>query len=144
MAACGNGSSVLHASAVAIGSAGLLITGRAGAGKSTLALQLMSLGAVLVADDRVEIARCEGGLLMSAPAPIRGLIEARGLGLLECASATAWARAVVDLDRTGTERLPAPQEIVIAGQSLRLIPKLETPAFPAMLLLWLRGGLRDT
>ncbi len=134
---------VLHASAVAIGSAGLLITGPSGSGKSTLALQLMSLGAVLVSDDRVTITRGDGGLLLSAPASIRGLIEARGFGLLRSGTATAWAKAVVDLGRTEAARLPDPQEIVIAGEELRAIPKLETPAFPAMLVLYLKGGVQD-
>lgn len=131
---------VLHASAVAVGASAILITGASGSGKSTLALQLIGLGAALVADDRVEVRVAPGGgLRLSAPAPIRGLIEARGLGLLRAVPVRAMARAVVDLDGTETDRLPAPRETVIAGVRLPLIAKVESPAFPAMLLLYLQG-----
>lgn len=132
---------VLHASAVAMGTAGLLITGASGSGKSTLALQLMALGASLVADDRVEVrSGPDGGLLLSAPEAIRGLVEARGLGLIRSAPVRAYARAVIDLDRTETDRLPQARETVIAGERLPLLAKVEGPAFPSMLLLYLIGG----
>ena len=131
---------VLHATAVAFGTAGLLITGKSGSGKSTLALQLMSLGAQLVADDRVSVLRQpEGGLLLSAPDTLSGLIEARGMGVLTCQPTKAIARVVVDLDRTENKRLPDPKEIVIAGESLRVFAKVESPAFPAMLRIHLDG-----
>ena len=100
----------------------------------------MSIGAKLVADDRVEVSPLrEGGLHLSAPAPLSGLIEARGFGLITVKSVTAFARAVVDLDVVETERIPKPKEIVIAGETLRLFSKVESPAFPAMLRLELLG-----
>lgn len=131
---------ILHASAVAFGACGLLIIGKSGAGKSTLALQLMSIGAKLVADDRVEVTRAvEGGLVLSAPRPLSGLIEARGLGVLAAEPVRAIARAVIDLDAVETERIPAPKEIVIASETLRCIAKVESPAFPAMVRLEFAG-----
>ena len=72
----------LHASAVAVEGRGCLITGAAGSGKSTLALEMVALGAELVADDRVDIRRSGKALLLSAPASIAGLVEARGVGIL--------------------------------------------------------------
>ena len=114
--------------------------GTSGSGKSTLALQLIAIGAKLVADDRVEITPLpEGGLQLSAPVPLMGKIEARGFGVIAATPVTAIARAVVDLEATSQERIPAPKEIVIAGDSLRLIAKVESPAFPAMLRLDLAG-----
>lgn len=132
---------ILHATAVAFGPSGLLIQGRSGSGKSTLALQLMGLGATLVADDRVVCKPVDGALRLSAPDTIRDRIEAPGLGILAAASVPAIALAVVDMDRVGTERLPEPRNIVIAGIALPALPKLESPAFPAILRLYLDGGL---
>lgn len=134
---------ILHASAVALENRGLLIRGKTGSGKSTLALQLIGLGATLIADDRVVCTPRDGVLFLSVPDAIRGRIEARGLGLLAAPSATAIARAVVDLDRTETERLPYGREIVIAGVPLPLLSKVESPAFPTMLRLWLHGGVAE-
>jgi len=67
---------VLHATAVAVGGRGLLILGRSGAGKSSLALQLIALGARLVADDRTRVTLGPAGLVASPPEAIRGRIEA--------------------------------------------------------------------
>ena len=99
----------LHASCVALAGRGVLICGKSGSGKSALALQLMAYGAVLVADDRTLVAREGGRLTARAPAPIRGLIEARGMGLISAkASAAAALIACADLDQVETERLPQP------------------------------------
>lgn len=132
---------VLHASAVAFGPRALVIIGASGSGKSTLALQLIGLGATLIADDGVVCRPVDGALYLSAPSTTSGRIEARGLGILASPVTKAQARAVVDLDATETARLPAPRETVIAGIVLPLFAKVESPAFPAMLRLWLEGGL---
>lgn len=132
---------LLHASAVALGPAGLLITGKSGTGKSSLALELVSRGAELVADDQVHLTRKEDGLLMTAPDPIAGRIEARGIGILTCPTRPAWARWVVDLDDVETERLPERQETVIAGVPLPRLHRVESAAFPAMLYTLLQGDL---
>lgn len=131
----------LHASAVAVGGRGVLITGASGSGKSALALDLISRGAVLVADDGVSVRALPegGGLWMSAPAAIAGQIEARGIGILRLPATEARAAAVVTLDDTETARLPEARDIVIAGVTLPLFAKVESPAFPAMLLAYLSG-----
>jgi HPr kinase/phosphorylase len=61
---------------------GVLILGASGAGKSSVALQLLAMGAKLVADDRVDLFEQEHVLWARAPAPLAGLIEARGLGIV--------------------------------------------------------------
>ena len=61
---------------------GILILGESGAGKSSVTLKLLASGAKLVADDRVELFVRDGILHARAPAPLAGLIEARGLGIV--------------------------------------------------------------
>jgi hypothetical protein len=61
---------------------GVLILGASGAGKSSVALKLLAMGAQLVADDRVELFEDEQVLWARAPATLAGLIEARGLGIV--------------------------------------------------------------
>ncbi len=133
-------STLMHGSAVAVGDAGVLILGRSGAGKSSLAIELIALGAALVADDQVLLEPKGEGLLMSAPANLQGMIEARQLGLLAQPCKPAWARLVVDLDQVETTRLPEPRETVIAGVPLRLIHRVESGAFQSMLYLLMQGG----
>lgn len=73
----------LHASCVAIDGHGVLIQGPSGSGKSDLALQLMDQGAVLVADDYVELHQEGEAITVSPPQSIEGLIEIRGIGLIQ-------------------------------------------------------------
>ena len=62
---------------------GVLITGDAGVGKSELALELVSRGHGLVADDVVELAHTEINTLEGrCPGMLRDYLEVRGLGLL--------------------------------------------------------------
>lgn len=63
---------------------GVLITGESGLGKSELALELISRGHGLVADDAVEFSRTAPSLIEGqCPPLIQNLIEVRGLGLLD-------------------------------------------------------------
>jgi HPr kinase/phosphorylase len=79
----------LHASAVVIAEAGVLIFGPSGAGKSSLAFALIAaadhagLFARLVGDDRIGI-ESQGGRLIARGHPlILGKIERRGHGIFE-------------------------------------------------------------
>ena len=76
-------SGVLHqATCVAIDGRGVLIEGRPGSGKSSLALALIDRGSVLIGDDGVLIER-DGERLLASPAPATaGLLEIRNVGLL--------------------------------------------------------------
>jgi HPr kinase/phosphorylase len=132
---------IVHASAVALSGRALLITGPSGSGKSTLALGLLALGAGLVADDRTRLTRDGGGpVIASAPAPIAGLIEVRGLGLLRVAPAPpAPVAVVVDLGIDETERLPPERATVVLGRRLRLLHRPPTPNLAAALYLLLTG-----
>jgi len=117
----------IHATAVAFGGAGVLLRGPSGAGKSDLALRLIDAGGVLIADDRVDLTSEQGRLLASPPVSIAGLLEVRGIGIIQ----TPWVdrtriALVVDLvSRETIERLPTPGATVLLGvdlASLRLDP----------------------
>src|SRR4051812_3615958 len=96
----------IHASCIALGSAGVLLLGKSGAGKSDLALRLIDDGATLVADDRTILFAQRGALHARAPDSIRGLLEIRGVGIVKLRSrANVKISLVVRLGRED-ERLP--------------------------------------
>jgi len=137
----GGQASVLHASCVALDKSGVLILGASGAGKSSLALQLMALGADLVSDDRTCVSREGDGLLASAPATIKGLIEARGVGVLVAAPCpVAHIRLVIDLDQIEPDRLPPMRSYILLGQTLPLLHNVKAAHFAAAILQYLKGG----
>ncbi len=78
----------VHATAIAIGAGGILISGRSKAGKSHLAEALLALAraegleALLVGDDRVGLISEAGGIVAMPHPAIAGLIERRGTGIL--------------------------------------------------------------
>ncbi len=132
---------ILHASCVAIAGRALLITGASGSGKSSLALQMMGFGADLVADDRVQIERRGRQLFASSPDAIRGLIEARGLGLLQADVCTdAEIIATLSLDTVETARLPMRRTTVVLDVALPAFYRLDGPHCAAAFVQFLKGG----
>lgn len=74
----------LHGVFMSVSGIGVLITGNSGVGKSELALELMSRGHQLVADDAPEFARVAPDTLCgTCPELLRGFLEVRGLGILD-------------------------------------------------------------
>jgi HPr kinase/phosphorylase len=103
----------IHATALVIGEAGILIRGPSGAGKSRLALELIAEGrrrglfGRLVGDDRVAIAPHGGRLVAMGHPTIAGQIESRGEGILDFNYERAVViRLVVDLGEDAAVRLP--------------------------------------
>jgi HPr kinase/phosphorylase len=132
---------VLHATSVAVDGKGLLIVGPSGSGKSSLALQLIGLGAVLIADDQTETYLHDGHVSLCCPAAIVGTIEARGVGLLNAPIVpNAPLHLVVDLAQTEGERLPERHDIMILGQRIGLVFATKHAHFPVALMLQLRHG----
>ena len=143
----------IHASAVLVGARAILIRGPSGAGKSRLALELIDAprrGSVrfarLVGDDRVHV-EAVGGRLLVRPAPaLTGLIELRGLGILQRDyEACAVVGLVVDLDAKDAERLPERREAVIEGIGVRRLPVAQgVPPLPAVLAMIGLAGVGGT
>lgn len=133
---------MIHGSAVALAGRALLILGPSGAGKSRLALELISLGAMLVGDDQLILRAAADGTPWVAGAPqLRGQIEARGIGILRAPICDEAAVALVlDLGQEEPARLPAPREISVLGVSLPLVCGPYSAALaPAMRLYLLHG-----
>jgi RNase adaptor protein for sRNA GlmZ degradation len=120
----------VHATAVAFGDRAILLRGPPGAGKSDLALRLIALGAVLVADDQVLLRRDGDRILAAAPESIAGLIELRGVGIRRLPHRNGVPLAlVVDLVAgEQVERLPGPAVAEYRGVQ---IPLLSVAAFEA-------------
>ncbi|EEX09859.1 Hpr serine kinase/phosphatase domain protein [Ruegeria lacuscaerulensis ITI-1157] len=139
-----DGAAIVHGTCLAVAGQGALIVGRSGAGKSGLALQMMAYGARLVGDDRVALRLEAGRVMADAVDPLRGLIEARGIGLLRAEPAgpvpLAW---VVDLDRPEPARLPEPEEIRVLGQTVPLLRASGTPNLAAALIQLIKMGRVD-
>ena len=136
--------STIHASAVSFAGKGLLILGASGAGKSALALDLMSRGGVLIADDRVALVRHDGALVADCPPALAGRIEARGVGILRATPAGPTPVAlVVDLDRTEPDRLPPLRHIDLMGMRLPLVLGAGASNLGAALRQMLLAGRSD-
>jgi len=132
---------ILHATCVTVAGKAAVFMGVSGSGKSSLALNLMALGAGLVADDRVILKKVGGVVSASAPETISGMIEARGIGLIRAkACGPAPVECVVDLDQVETARMPPVRQIMLLGQSVTLLFKVNSLHFPAALIQYLKEG----
>ena len=135
---------ILHATCVAVEGQGALILGQSGSGKSALALQMMAHGATLVADDRVALSMVGDTAMADAAPNLRGLIEARGIGLLRAHTAgTTPIRYVVDLDQNEPARLPDPDKTLVLKQSVPLLRAAGVPNLAAALMQLLKMGRVD-
>ena len=104
----------------------------------------LAIGADLVSDDQTIITLDGKRLKAEAPVSIRGLIEARGLGILTVPSiASAAIKAIIDLDYIETERLPGLRTHSLMGVILPCLHNVDCQGFPSGLLHYLRHGRQD-
>lgn len=146
---------VFHATAVVLGATGgadaagetgasgfgVMIQGPSGSGKSALALQLIALGARLVADDRTRVEPRADGPWALAPDRLAGAIEARGIGLLALPfAAAAPLRLIVDMGTVTPARLPEPVTRQVLGHDIRCIQRVDGPHFAGSIVALSTGG----
>ncbi|MGG6894617.1 HPr kinase/phosphorylase [Rhizobium sp. BR 315] len=118
----------IHATAIIIGKTGLLFLGPSGSGKSTLAFSCLAaakplgLAAMLVADDRVLIAKQDGSVTAECPPTIAGLMEIRYTGIVRMPyiSKAEMHFAIRPVDPATAERLPPEDEQIDVTGSIRL------------------------
>jgi len=126
----------LHGVFMEIYSIGVLITGEAGSGKSELALELLSRGHRLVADDAPEFTQIAPDVLDgTCPELLQDLLEVRGLGVLnvrEMFGDTAvkknkYLRLIVHLTKPMTEPSPHGYERLTGDSGKRHVLDLDVP-----------------
>lgn len=110
-----------QATGVAIGGRGLLIEGRPGSGKSSLALALIDRGAVLIGDDGI-LLEARGGRVVASPHPrTAGKLEVRNLGLIELPATDAPLALVIRLDPDAPRFIEAAESLTLCGLALPLV-----------------------
>ncbi len=96
----------IHATAVSIEDKGILIVGKSGSGKSSLALSLIAKGAHLICDDRANLFVKNKTVMMTKPPTLPVALEVRGLGLINVPSVDeAAVDLIVDMTLSADSRL---------------------------------------
>jgi len=111
----------VHATCIAFEGRGVLLRGPSGSGKSDLAVRALAEGARLVADDQVAIAVRDNALIASAPEPIHGMIEVRGLGIVRVETESEIPVSLVAdlMPPDSIERMPESRYCELMGRPVR-------------------------
>ena len=126
----------LHGVFMEVYSIGVLLTGDSGAGKSELALELITRGHRLVADDAPEFTQIAPDVIDgTCPELLQDLLEVRGLGILnikEMFGDTAvkrnkYLRLIVHLEQQNPQNDPKPVDRLYGDMSSRRVLELDVP-----------------
>ena len=138
---------------------GILLTGNSGVGKSELALELISRGHCLIADDAPELTRSDSGVIEGgSPALLHDFLHVRGLGLLNirrlfgdaAIGACRPLDLIVNLVNLDTETYFDDEKTLRSDKTNRnildvIIPQVDLPIYPGRnLAIWVECVVRDT
>lgn len=140
-----------HGTCVALGARAVLLRGGSGSGKSDLALRFLALPEEdglrpqLVADDQVWFEAHRGGVTVTTPKALAGLIEVRGLGIQRVPFLRT-ARLVLICDLVSIETVPRMppdplERTMLAGVE---VPTLRLSPFETSAPLKLKMALLNT
>ena len=127
---------LVQATAVSVSGRALLIEGKPGIGKSSLALALIDRGATLIGDDGVKLVR-DGGIIVAAPPPnIAGKLEIRGVGIVDLPVTSAPLSLILAIDPEAP-RYPEKLELRdILGAPIPVLPFKAGDAVQALRAEW--------
>ena len=126
----------LHGVFMEIYSIGVLVTGESGSGKSELALELVTRGHRLVADDAPEFTQIAPDVLDgTCPDLLQDMLELRGLGVLNirqmfgdtAVKRNKYLRLIVHLSRPSLEPSPTGMERLTGDLGTRRVLDLDVP-----------------
>ena len=126
----------LHGVFMEIYSMGVLVTGESGSGKSELALELVTRGHRLVADDAPEFTQIAPDVLDGAcPELLQDMLELRGLGVLNirqmfgdtAVKRNKYLRLIVHLSKPSLEPSPTGLERLTGDIGTRRVLDLDVP-----------------
>jgi HPr kinase/phosphorylase len=126
----------LHGVFMEIYSIGVLVTGDSGSGKSELALELVTRGHRLVADDAPEFTQIAPDVLDgTCPELLQDLLEVRGLGVLNirdmfgdtAVKRNKYLRLIVHLTKPMAEPAPGGMERLTGDSGARRVLDLDVP-----------------
>ena len=127
----------MHGVFMEVISIGLLLTGDSGVGKSELALELITRGHRLIADDSPVFTRIAPDIVQgAAPPTIQDFLEVRGLGILNirqmygnsAVKETKYLRQIIDLKFAGKD-LSVNKDRLRSAQRTMSVLGLEIPVF---------------
>jgi HPr kinase/phosphorylase len=135
-------SAPIHATSVVFCGRGLLLCGASGSGKSDLALRIMDAGGSLISDDYTALTVTGNQLFGAPPDTIKGLMEVRGVGLLNVSFVNSARLDVVVMceSHAPIERLPDAITTTIEGVSL---PQIRLNPFESSAVAKLRAFLQN-
>lgn len=128
--------STLHGVFMEVYSIGVLLTGDSGVGKSELALELITRGHRLVADDAPEFTQIAPDVIDgTCPELLQDLLEVRGLGILNIKEMfgdtsikkNKYLRLIVHLERQDPQDDPKPVDRLYGDQGRQQVLDLDVP-----------------
>ncbi|NOY62207.1 MAG: HPr(Ser) kinase/phosphatase [Gammaproteobacteria bacterium] len=148
---------ILHGVFMEVMGIGVLLAGSSGVGKSELALELLSRGHRLVADDSPEFSRIAPDRLNgTCPPVLSGFLEVRGLGVLNVANmfggsavkSSKYLRLIVYLEAMSDEEISRVDRIHGCHQTRTVleveIPQVTLPVAPGRnLAVLVEGAVRN-